>query len=68
VRLDDVLEADGVLDRIRFSDKTDAGVELAASMLLSINVSGEAVAVHDSYRRRRSNTAPNKAQPVSAKR
>src|SRR3954451_13210618 len=42
IRLDDVLEADGIFDPIRFSAKQDIGVELAASMLLSVNVWGAA--------------------------
>lgn len=40
--LDRLLEADGVFDPIRFSATTDVGVELAASMLMSINPWGDA--------------------------
>src|SRR3954451_68347 len=47
IRLDDVLEADGIFDPIRFSAKTDVGVELAASMLLSVNVWGAAKADYE---------------------
>ena len=35
--LDDLASADGIFDPIRFSAKKDVGVELAASMLMSIN-------------------------------
>lgn len=35
--LDDLTAADGVFDPIRFSSKPEVGVELAASMLMSIN-------------------------------
>jgi hypothetical protein len=35
--LDDLSSADGIFDPIRFSAKKDVGVELAASMLMSIN-------------------------------
>ena len=47
IRLDDVLEADGIFDPIRFSAKADVGVELAASMLLSVNVWGAAKADYE---------------------
>lgn len=40
VRLDDVLDADGIFDPLRFSVNKDVGIELASSMLLSVNVWG----------------------------
>ncbi|MDA8317166.1 MAG: ATP-binding protein [Actinomycetota bacterium] len=40
--LDDLLSADGVYDPMRFSITVDTGVELAASMLMSINPWGTA--------------------------
>lgn len=40
--LDDLLSADGVYDPMRFSITLDTGVELAASMLMSINPWGTA--------------------------
>ena len=40
--LDDLISADGVYDPLRFSITVDTGVELAASMLMSINPWGTA--------------------------
>ena len=39
--LDSLMTADGVFDPIRFSKSTDTGVEIAASMLMSINPWGD---------------------------
>ncbi|GAB3762626.1 ATP-binding protein [Microlunatus parietis] len=44
IRLDDIRSADGIFDPIRFSASTEVGVELASSMLLSINVWGDSSA------------------------
>lgn len=38
--LDDLMSADGVLDPLRFSQNMEVGVEIASSMLLTINVWG----------------------------